>query len=165
MPSIFADNSRFLFDDDIRFNGFNERYVANFKPNGAHVSSLELRAGQYIFSNPNVAVIAPNSPLARAGDIVGTTGRSATLFHQGLLANQTFNKRWNSQIGADIQIYRHPNHIQLALDEGRTRLTREPGIRYRPFRTAGRNRKRNHTPGGAMYTAPGFQVVQAYIPA
>ena len=25
---IFADNSRFLFDDDLRFNGFNERYTA-----------------------------------------------------------------------------------------------------------------------------------------
>ncbi|HKY45040.1 MAG TPA: putative porin, partial [Pyrinomonadaceae bacterium] len=110
VPSVFADNSRFLFDDDIRFHGFNERYVANFKEKAAYFSSLEFRAGQYIFSSPNVAVIAPNSPLARAGDIVGTTGRSATLFHQGFLANQTFNKRWNNQLGADIQIYNHPNH-------------------------------------------------------
>ena len=69
VQNIFPDNSRFLFDNDIRFHGFNERYVANFKPNGACVSSLEFRAGQYIFHNPNVAVIAPNSPLARAGDI------------------------------------------------------------------------------------------------
>src|SRR5215218_5956040 len=92
---VFADNSRFLFDDDIRFNGFNERYVASFKPNRAYLSTLELRAGQYILSTPNVAVIAPNSPLARAGEVVGTAGRSATLFHQGLLLNQTFNKRWN----------------------------------------------------------------------
>src|SRR5207248_6142246 len=26
LQEIFADNSRFLFDDDIRFNGFNEKY-------------------------------------------------------------------------------------------------------------------------------------------
>src|SRR5215217_7607191 len=105
---IFADNSRFLFDDDLRFNGFNERYTHSFKTNDAYISSLEFRAGQYILSTPNVAVITPNSPLARAGEIVGTAGRSATLFHQGLLANQTFNKQWNSQIGGDIQLYRHP---------------------------------------------------------
>src|SRR6185295_18637680 len=91
VQDIFADNSRFLFDDDIRFNGFNERYTASFKPNSAYLSSLEFRAGQYILSTPNVAVIAPNSPLARAGEVVGTAGRSARLFHQGILANQTFN--------------------------------------------------------------------------
>src|ERR1044072_4888802 len=78
---IFADNSRFLFDDDLRFNGFNERYTASFKPNGARLTSLEFRAGQYILSTPNIAVIQPNSPLARLGDVVGTAGRSATLFH------------------------------------------------------------------------------------
>ncbi|HEX7772973.1 MAG TPA: putative porin, partial [Pyrinomonadaceae bacterium] len=84
---IFADNSKFLFDDDLRFNGFNERYTATFKPNGARVTSLEFRAGQYILSTPNIAVIQPNSPLARLGDVVGTSGRSAMIFHQGVLAN------------------------------------------------------------------------------
>src|SRR5678816_954110 len=111
---IFADNSRFLFDDDVRFNGFNERYTHSFKKNGAYVNSLELRAGQYILSTPNVAVIQPNSPLARIGEVVGTAGRSANLFHQGFLVNQTFNEKWSSQTGADIQLYRQPNQIQLA---------------------------------------------------
>src|SRR4029078_12765014 len=32
---VFADNSRFLFDDDVRFNGFNERYVKSLKKNSA----------------------------------------------------------------------------------------------------------------------------------
>src|SRR5829696_1074805 len=50
VQEVFADNSRFLFDDDIRFNGFNEKYVASLSPNGAYLSSVELRAGQYIFS-------------------------------------------------------------------------------------------------------------------
>jgi len=92
VQSVFADNSRFLFDDDIRFNGFNERYTHSLKSNSARVTSLEFRAGQYILSTPNVAVIQPNSPLARAGEVVGTAGRSATLFHQGFLVNQAFNK-------------------------------------------------------------------------
>jgi putative porin len=160
VQSIFADNSRFLFDDDLRFHGFNERYVANFKPNGAYLSSLELRAGQYIFSNPNVAVIAPNSPLARAGDVVGTTGRSSMLFHQGVLANQTFNKRWNSQMGADIQLYRHPNHIQLASTQEGLVLLVQPGLGIALSGPLAGTGNATTTPGGAMYTAPGFQVLR-----
>ena len=65
VQEIFADNSRFLFDDDVRFNGFNEKYVASLKKGFGYFSSIEFRAGQYIFTNPNVAVITPGSPLAR----------------------------------------------------------------------------------------------------
>ena len=160
VQEIFADNSRFLFDDDIRFNGFNEKYVAHFKPNGAYLSSLELRAGQYFFSNPNVAVITPNSPLDRAGDIVGTAGRSAHLFHQGVLANQNFNKRWNSQLGADIQLYRHPNHIQLASTTDGLVLLVQPGLGIALSGPLSGTGNATTTPGGAMYTAPGFQVAR-----
>ena len=160
VQEVFADNSRFLFDDDIRFNGFNEKYVKSFKPNGAYLSSLELRAGQYIFSNPNVAIVTPNSPLARAGDIVGTTGRSANLFHQGLLANQTFNKRWNSQIGADIQVYRHPNQIQLASTADGVVLLVQPGLGIALSGPLTGTGNATTTPGGAMYTAPGFQIAR-----
>jgi len=34
VQEIFADNSRFLFDDDIRFNGFNEKYTFAFNVQG-----------------------------------------------------------------------------------------------------------------------------------
>lgn len=157
---IFADNSRFLFDDDIRFNGFNERYTHTFKANDAHVSSLELRAGQYILSTPNVAVIAPNSPLARAGEVVGTTGRSATLFHQGLLVNQKFNERWNSQVGGDIQLYNHPNQIQLASTQDGLVLLVQPGIGIALSGPLPGTGNATTTPGGVVYTAPGFQVAR-----
>jgi hypothetical protein len=160
VQEVFADNSRFLFDDDIRFNGFNEKYVASFKPNGAYLTSLELRAGQYIFSNPNVAIITAGSPLARAGEIVGTAGRSANLFHQGLLANQTFNKRWNSQLGADIQVYRHPNQIQLASTADGVVLLVQPGLGIALSGPLTGTGNATTTPGGAIYTAPGFQVAR-----
>jgi len=157
---IFADNSRFLFDDDIRFNGFNEKYVHSFKPNGAYLTSLELRAGQYIFSNPNVAIITSGSPLARAGEVVGTAGRSANLFHQGLLANQNFNKRWNSQVGADIQVYRHPNQIQLASTTDGLVLLVQPGLGLALSAPLTGTGNATTTPGGVVYTAPGFQVAR-----
>ena len=160
VQDVFADNSRFLFDDDLRFNGFNQKYKHSFEPNGIYLSSLELRAGQYILSTPNVAVIAPNSPLARAGEVVGTIGRSATMFHQGLLANQTFNKRWNSQLGGDIQLYNHPNQIQLASTQEGLVLLVQPGIGIAlsgPLQGTG---NATTTPGGVVYTAPGFKVAR-----
>ena len=160
VQSIFADNSRFMFDDDIRFNGFNEKYVKTFKGNGAYVSSLELRAGQYILSTPNVAVIAPGSPLARAGEVVGSTGRSATLFHQGFLVNQKFNDDWSDQFGGDVQIYQHPNQIQLASAPDGVALLVQPGIGITlsgPLPGTGNG---TTTPGGAIYTASGFQIAR-----
>ena len=160
VQDVFADNSRFLFDDDLRFNGFNERYTASFKPNAAYLSSLELRAGQYILSTPNVAVIAPNSPLARAGEVVGTAGRSATLFHQGLLANQTFNERWNSQVGADIQLYNHQNQIQLASTQDGLVLLVQPGLGIALSGPLPGTGNATTTPGGVVYSAPGFQVAR-----
>jgi len=160
VQDIFADNSRFLFDDDVRFNGFNERYTHAFKPNGAYLSSLEFRAGQYILSTPNVAVIAPNSPLARAGDVVGTAGRSASLFHQGVLLNQTFNKKWSSQAGGDIQLYNHPNQIQLASTQEGLVLLVQPGIGIALSGPLPGTGNATTTSGGIVYTAPGFQVAR-----
>jgi len=157
---VFADNSRFLFDDDIRFNGFNEKYVASLKPNGVHLTSLELRAGQYILTNPNVTIIAPGSPLANAGAVVGTAGRSANLFHQGFLANQTFSKRWNQQLGADVQIYRNPNQIQLASTTDGAVLLVQPGLGLALSGPLPGTGNATTTPGGAIYSAPGFQILR-----
>ena len=160
VQEVFADNSRFLFDDDIRFNGFNEKYVASFKANDFRLASVEVRAGQYIFTNPNVAVIAPGSPLAHADAIVGTAGRSANLFHQGILANQIFNKRWSSQAGADIQLYRNPNQIQLASTAEGVVLLVQPGLGLALSGPLTGTSNATTTPGGAIYTAPGFQVLR-----
>ncbi|HKE60239.1 MAG TPA: putative porin [Pyrinomonadaceae bacterium] len=157
---IFADNSRFLFDDDLRLNGFNEKYVASLKENSLAVSSVEFRAGQYILTNPNVAIITPNSPLANAGAVVGTIGRSANLFHQGVLVNQTFNKKWSDQVGADIQLYRNPNQIQLASTTDGATLLVQPGLGIALSGPLPGTGNATTTPGGVIYTAPGFQVLR-----
>lgn len=160
VQEIFADNSRFLFDDDIRFNGFNERYVVNLNKHPAYFSSVEFRAGQYILTNPNVAIIAPNSPLAHAGEVVGTIGRSSNLFHQGVVANQIFNKRWSDQILGDIQVYRNPNQIQLASSAEGVALLVQPGLGLTLSGPLAGTGNATTTPGGAIYTAPGFQIVR-----
>ena len=160
VQEIFADNSRFLFDDDIRFSGFNEKYAFPFKNNGLKVSSLELRAGQYILSNPNVAIVVTDSPLAQAGAIIGSTGRSSNLFHQGLLINQKYNDRWSSQLGGDIQLYRNPNQIQLASTANGVALIVQNGLGIAlsgPLPGAG---NATTTAGGAIYTARNFQIAR-----
>jgi hypothetical protein len=157
---IFADNSRFLFDDDIRFNGFNEKYAWSFRNNGFKVSSLEFRAGQYILSNPNVAIVTAGSPLALAGDQVGSTGRAANLFHQGLLLNQKFNDRWSSQVGGDVQIYRNPNQIQLASTAVGVPLIVQNGLGITLSGPVTGTGNATTTNGGAIYTARNFQIAR-----
>jgi hypothetical protein len=160
LQEIFADNSRFLFDDDIRFNGFNEKYVFPLKNNGFKVSSLELRAGQYIFSNPNVAIVTAGSPLAQAGAVVGSTGRNSNLFHQGLLVNQKFNDRWSSQFGGDIQLYRNPNQIQLASTVNGVALIVQNGLGITLSGPLTGTGNATTTSGGAIYTARNFQIAR-----
>ena len=157
---IFADNSRFLFDDDIRFNGFNEKYVWAFKNNGLKASSLEFRAGQYILSKPNVAIVTAGTPLALDGDKVGSTGRAANLFHQGLLVNQKFNDRWSSQAGGDVQIYRNPNQIQLASTAVGLPLIVQNGLGLTLSGPVTGTGNATTTSGGAIYTAHNFQIAR-----
>src|SRR5258706_7929042 len=152
VQEIFADNSRFLFDDDIRFNGFNEKYNLTFKRNSLKISSLEFRAGQYIFSNPNVAIVTAGSPLAQAGALLGSTGRSSNLFHQGVLMNQKFNDRWSSQFGGDVQLYRNPNQIQLASTANGVALIVQNGLGLALSGPLAGTGNATTTPGGAIYT-------------
>ena len=156
----FADNSRFLFDDDIRFNGFNEKYVWSLKKKPLDFSSIEFRAGQYILTNPNVAIVTPGSPLDHAGQIVGTTGRSANLFHQGMLFNQEYNKKWNSQFGGDLQLYRNPNQIALASTSEGLVLLIQPGLGLALSGPLPGTGTATTTSGGAIYSAKSFKIAR-----
>lgn len=156
VPEVFADNSRFLFDDDVRFNGFNEKFVFPLGKKGA--SSIELRAAQYWFSNPNVAVITAGSPLAVAGDEIGTIGRSSNLFHQGLLVSLKVGEDWTHQFGGDVQVFREPNQIQLASTANGVVFIVQPGLGLvlsGPMTGTG---NATTTAGGAIYTAEDFHI-------
>ena len=158
VQEVFADNSRFLFDDDVRFNGFNETFIVPLGDKGT--SSLELRAAQYWFSNPNVAVITAGSPLAIAGDAIGSIGRSSNLFHQGLLLNLKAGEDWTHQFGGDVQVFREPNQIQLASTANGVVFLVQPGLGLvlsGPMTGTG---NATTTPGGAIYTAEDFHVAR-----
>lgn len=155
---VFADNSRFLFDDDVRFNGFNERFIWPFSKGGN--TNVELRAGQYWFSNPNVAVITAGSPLDLAGAEIGTIGRSSNLFHQGLLFNLKVGEHWAHQFGGDVQVFREPNQIQLTSTAAGVVFIVQPGLGLTLSGPMSGTGNATTTPGGAIYTAEDFHVAR-----
>jgi hypothetical protein len=160
VQEVLADTSRFLFDDDIRFNGFNEKYTWSLKKTFADITSIEARAGQYFFSNPNVAIVTSGSPLAQADAVVGSTGRASNLFHQGLLFNQKYNEKWNGQFGGDVQLYRNPNQIQLASTANGVGLIVQNGLGLALSGPIAGTGNATTTNGGAIYTARNFQIAR-----
>ena len=160
VQEIFTDNLRFLFDDDIRFNGFNEKYSWHLDKPFADITSIEARAGQYILSNPNVAIVTPGSPLDQAGAIIGSTGRASNLFHQGFLFNQKYNEKWSGQFGGDLQLYRNPNQIQLASTANGVALIVQNGLGLTLSGPVSGTGNATTTNGGAIYTARNFQIAR-----
>src|SRR6266404_359998 len=158
VQEVFEDNSRFLFDSDLSFNGFNEKFTLRLNHSADKPATIELRAGQYWFSNPNVAIIIAGSPLALAGADIGTIGRSANLFHQGILVNQQFSKNWNQQFGGDVQVFREPNQIQLASTAAGVVLIVQPGLGLTLSGPMTGTGNATTTPGGAIYTAENFHI-------
>ena len=157
---IFADGSLFLFDDDIRFNGFNEKFSIPLKSAPGGITNIEFRAGQYIFSNPVIPIVEKGSPLNLAGAKVGSTGRAANLFHQGFVVDQKLNEQWSQQFTTDVQLYRNPNQILLAsTPAGLSFVSSGIGLTLSgPINGAG---NATTTPGGSIYRAGNFQIGRA----
>ncbi len=159
MPEVFADNSRFLFDDDVRFNGFQE--IARL-PLNEHsvVNQLEVRGGQYILTNPNVQVLSPTSPYVSAGFAPGQKVATANLFHQGFGFSGDLSSHWTHQFSADGQWYRNPNQIALASTAAGfpVLVNGTLGVALSgPLTGVGNG---TTEPGGAIYSARDFQIVR-----
>ncbi|HEY3129266.1 MAG TPA: putative porin [Acidobacteriota bacterium] len=159
MEEVFADGSRFLWDDDVRFNGFHQTVKIPFKSAPLGIRTLELRAGEYILSNPNVIILAPSSPFITAGFQPGQKVRSSALFHPGFVIRGDLGNKWGHQITADVQLYRNPNEIQLAsLANGfPVLISNGLGIALSGPMTGSGNA--TTTPGGAVFTARDFHIV------
>lgn len=119
VQEVYADNFRFLWDDDVRFNGFNER---------ARFGNVEVRAGQYFFVNPNAFSVANTSPLVLAGEQPGAIARASQMFHQGITHDRRLNERWRQELTADVQLYRKPNLIALTSIAAGPAVTTSPAV-------------------------------------
>ena len=150
LEEVFADNSRFLWDDDVRFNGFNERWK---------LGNVELRAGQYFFVNPNTYSVPSTSPLTLAGVAPGTIARAATLFHQGLTLDNKLSERWKSQFITDVQVYRNPNLLALTSNANGVPATLSPAIGLTLSGPAPGTGNATTSATNAILTARHYQVV------
>jgi hypothetical protein len=157
VQEIFADNLRFLFDDDIAFNGFNERLSHEFEKQVLGFRRIELRAGQYLLSHPNIAVVTAGN-LGAAGAVLGSTGRAAQMFHQGLILEQSLSPRSSQQLGADIQAYRNPNQIQFASTAAGIPIIIQNNLGIALSGPLPGTGNATTASGGAIYSARSFQV-------
>ncbi len=158
MEEVFADGMRFLWDDDVRFNGFHQVVTIPFESHLLGIKSLELRAGEYILSNPNVVILSATSPFVSAGFQPGLKVRDSNLFHPGFVAKGGLGTSWSHQLTGDIQVYRNPNEIQLAsLATGFPVLVSNAiGLQLSGPTTGTGNA--TTTPGGAIFSARNFQI-------
>jgi Putative porin len=160
MEEAFADNMRFLWDDDVRFNGFQQKVKVPVRSHWMGLSSIEFRAGEYILSNPNVAILAASSPFVSAGYATGQKVRDSNLFHPGMVVEGAVGNGILYQFGGDIQLYRNPDQIQLAsLTAGYPVLVSNTiGLTLSgPLSGTG---NATTTSGGAIYSARNFQIAR-----
>jgi hypothetical protein len=156
MEEVFADNTRFQFDDRARFNGANERWKID--TGSGFLRAVDLRAAQYTFTNPNTPIVKEGSPLALAGAAIGSQGRASQLFHQGAIFTTGLSKDVIQNTRFDVQIYRNPNQIQLgSVSSGLSMLNAGLGMTLSdPCPTGG---NATTTSGGAIYDAKNFHIL------
>ena len=161
MSEVFADNARFLIDDDVRLNGFQEIAKSQSTSSSLGKVTVEFRAGQYIFTNPNVQVLASNSAYATdAGYTPGRKVPSTNMFDQGIVVSASPSDHWSHQFTLNFELWRNPNSIQLAsLSSGYPLI----GNSYYGVALSGAIGGAGNgttTKGGAIYTADSFHIGQ-----
>lgn len=160
MEEVFADHMRFLWDDDVRFNGFHQIVKVPLASGALGFHRLELRAGEYILSNPAVYVLPESSPFVQAGYQPGQKVRDANLFHPGFILDGGLGPRWGHRLTGDISIYRNPGQIQLSSTAAGFPVVVNNGIGLQLSGPLGSTGNATASPGGAMYNAPNFQIVR-----
>lgn len=161
MEEAFAYNMRFLWDDDVRFNGFQQVVKVPVNSNRLGIKSVEFRAGEYFLSNPNVVVLSAISPFVSAGYQPGQKMRDANLFHPGAVVRGGLGSNWSHQFATDIQIYRNPNQIQLASLASGFPVVVSNGLGIALAGPITGSGNATTAPGGAIYSARNFQIVRA----
>lgn len=161
VQNVFADfNPLFLLDEDVRFNGFNQRFTKDFSKRQS-LRRIELRSGQYIFTNPRVAIVTEKN-LGPSGARIGSTGRSSQLFQQGFIIEYGRSPKPSHTFGADIQLYRNPNQIQFASTPAGVPILIQNGLGFALSGPPPGIGNATTTPGGAIYTARRYQVARLF---
>jgi hypothetical protein len=152
LEEVFTDNSRFLWDDDIRFNGVNERWK---------IGPVELRAGQYPLINPDTFNVSAGSPLTLAGVTPGSIARASQLFHQGVVLDLPRRGQWQQHLTTDVQLFRNPNLLTLSSTPTGVGSTIAPAIGITPSAPAPGIGNAVRAPGSAILFASRYHIVRA----
>lgn len=172
MAEVFADDSRFLFKEELRLNGFQEIIRVPVGSNPLGITAIEFRGGQYILTNPNVPVLpsasacgvkAPATPPVNCAYVVagyapGSRVKDANLFHQGIVISQKFKSGWHQTVGLDMQLWRNQNQVAMAASAAGFGAVLNPptGVTLAgPITGTG---TATTTPNGMIFTAQHFQI-------
>jgi hypothetical protein len=156
-PELYADNRQFIYDDDIRFNGFHENYRWTAK----NSLFFQLSAAQYILTDPNIQVVPTGSPFLAAGYKVGQRIPSSNLLDQGITVGGNLGKKWSANFTVNYFAVREPNQIQLASTTGGAVLfANNPVVGATLISNLGETGNATKTAGGAIYYASAFHVVR-----
>ncbi len=185
MYDVFQDGTRFMWDEDVRFDGFQESVGVSPADNVLGVTRVDVRAGQYVLTNPNVQVLPSASactstpqtitslpatittpatlPAAcaylSAGYSPGENVRAADMFDQGVFIKGTIDPAWSHYFYSDFVAYRNPDQIALAsTSAGLPVLVNTiPGVTLATTLPGTGNALTKS--GGGIYSADGFQIV------
>jgi hypothetical protein len=156
-PELYADNRQFVYDDDIRFNGFHENYRWTAK----NSFFFQLSGAQYILTDPNMQVLPTGSPFLAAGYKVGQRIPSSNLLDQGITVGGNLGKKWSTNFTVNYFAVREPNQIQLASTTGGAALfANNPVVGATLISNLGETGNATTTPGGAIYFASAFHVIR-----
>lgn len=184
MLEIFQDGSRFLWDEDVRFNGFQESVGTSLGDNPLGITRIDVMAGQYILTDPNIQVLPSlqqctvptqtitslpatiTTPAAlpaacaylQAGYKPGENVRAADMFDQGVFIKGRIKSGWSHYMYTNMALFRNPNQIALmSTSEGLPALV-NPVVGSSlngPLTGTG---SATTMPGGGIYTADHYQV-------
>ena len=157
-PELYADNRQFVYDDDIRLNGFHEAYRWTGKKNGFFV---QLAAAQYILTEPNIQVVPAGSPFLAAGYKVGQRVPSSNLFDQGITVGSNLGKKWSHNETLNYFAIREPNQLALAATNNGAALFATSGVVGSTLiSNLPETGNPTTTPGGATFFASQFHVIR-----
>jgi Putative porin len=161
MPELYADNRQFVYDDDIRLNGFQETYRWNGKQNGFFV---QFGAAQYILTDPNIQIVPAGSPFIAAGYPQGSRVPSSDLFDQGITIGSNINKKWSHNETLNYFTVRSPNQIALAQTaNGAALFANNPAVGAVLIGNLSETGNATTTSGGPAFFASAFNVIRGGV--
>lgn len=169
MPEVFQDYVRFMWDEDVRFNGFQESVGTPLGDNPLGITRIDFRAGQYPLTDPNIQVLpsaaqcaSATAPAAcgylKAGYRPGEHVRAADLFDQGVFVKGRIKPGWSHYLFSSFVIFRNPNQIALASTSSGLPLLVNPDAGVTLAGPLPGTGTATTIPGGGIYTASHFQI-------